>query len=90
MATAKLEIRLGRHVTLAGCECRCISTESLNGSKIDVLKPYLNVTIVNNKGTEIFWRLKRKDTISEVKAKLATVQPSTSELLEILHILSDC
>ena len=32
---------------------------------------------MNNKGTEIFWRLNRKDTILEVKTKLAAVQNSS-------------
>ena len=72
----KLEIRLV-DVTLED-QMPLHFYEIMNGSKLNVLKPYVNVTILNNKGTEIFWRLKRKDTIQEVKAKLATAQTATA------------
>ena len=70
----KLEIRLG-DVTLED-QMPLHFYEIMNGSKLNILKPYVNVTIMNNKGTEI-WRVNRKDTIQEVKAKLATVQNSS-------------
>ena len=72
LAPEKLEIRLG-DVTLEDpmplhfCGIK-------DGSKVDVLKPYANVKIQNNKGAAIYWRLDRKDTINEVKVKLATAQ----------------
>ena len=47
-----------------------------DGSTIQVLKPYVRVTILKNHGTEIFWRLERKDSIKGVKAKLTTAQSS--------------
>ena len=45
-------------------------------STLNILKPYVGVTIENNHGTEIFWRLHRKDTIKEAKTKLAMVHYS--------------
>ena len=45
-------------------------------STLEVLKPYVGITIENNHGTEIFWRLDRKDTIKEAKTKLATIHSS--------------
>ena len=83
----KLEIRLG-DVTLED-QMPLHFSEIMNGSKLNVLKPYVNVTIVNNKGTEIFWRLNRKDTIKEVKSKLAAVQTASSTAsIEIVFLLS--
>ena len=49
-------------------------------SKLEVFKPYVNVTIENNKGNEIYWRLYRKDTIAEVKVKLPMKSMGTEEL----------
>ena len=74
----KLEIRLG-DVTLED-QMPLHFHEIMNGSKLNVIKPYVNVTIMNNKGTEIFWRLNRKDTIKEVKVKLAAVQNSSGSM----------
>ena len=45
-----------------------------NGSTLNIFKPYVNVTIENNQGATLFWHLYRKDTIREVKAKLATAK----------------
>ena len=45
-----------------------------NGTKLDVLKPYVNVKILNNRGAAIYWRLDRKDAIKEVKVKLGAAQ----------------
>ena len=77
VAPDKLEIRLG-DVTLED-PMLLYFYGIKNGSKLNVLKPYVNVTVMNNKGTEIFWRLNRKDSIKEIKAKLATVQASSSK-----------
>ena len=49
-----------------------------DGSTLALLKPYICATIVNNHGTEIFWRLERKDSIKEFKAKLANAQSVTA------------
>ena len=49
-----------------------------DGSTLALLKPYICATIVNNHGTEIFWRLERKDSIKEFKAKLANAQSATA------------
>ena len=43
-------------------------------TRLDALKPDPGVTIENNHGATLYWRLWRKDTIREVKNKLATVQ----------------
>ena len=75
MVPHKLEIRLG-DVTLED-QMPLHFYEIMNGSKLKVIKRYVDVTIMNNKGTEIFWRLKSRDTIKEVKAKLAVVQNSS-------------
>ena len=42
-----------------------------NGSILSILKSYVSVTIENNYGSNLFWRLNRKDTIKQVKVKLA-------------------
>ena len=79
MAQEKLEIRLGD-----------ITLEDLmplhfygvkDGSKVDALKPYVNVIIENNKGAVIYWRLNRKDAIGEVKVKLPRMSKGTEENL---------
>ena len=41
-----------------------------NGTKLDVIKPYINVSIEDNHGLEIYWRLNRKSSIREVKQSL--------------------
>ena len=67
-ASPRLDVRLGE-VTLEDWMPLHFS-EIMAGSKIQVLNPYVGVTILNNHGTEIFWRLERKDSIKDVKAKL--------------------
>ena len=84
VAPEKLEIKLG-DVTLED-PMPLHFYEIMDGSKLNVLKPYVNVTILNNKGTEIFWRLKRRDTIKEVKTKLATVKTASSASTRSLSI----
>ena len=41
-----------------------------------LLKPYVGVRIENNHGTVVYWRINRKETIREVKAKLTTIKSS--------------
>ena len=45
-----------------------------NGTKLELLKPYVDVTIENNFGNKIYWRLRRKDLIKDVKVKVASTQ----------------
>ena len=73
-ASPRLDVRLGE-VTLEDWMPLHFSGIT-DGSTIQVLKPYVGVTILKNHGTEIFWRLERKDSIKEVKAKLTTAQSS--------------
>ena len=73
-ASPRLDVRLGE-VTLQDWMPHHFSGIT-DGSQIQVLKPYVGVTILNNHGTELFWRLERKDSIKEVKAKLTTAQSS--------------
>ena len=72
VAPERLEIRLGD-----------ITLEDLmplhfygvqNGTKLELLKPYVGVMIENNFGHKIYWRLKRKDFIKDVKVKVASTQ----------------
>ena len=51
------------------------------GSQLEAVKPYVNVTLENTRGTEIYWRLNRKDTIGEVKVKLPTRSTGSEENL---------
>ena len=67
-APERLEIRLG-DITLE--DPMLLHFYGIHdGSRLDVVKPYIDVTLENTKGTEIYWRLNRKDTIREVKVKL--------------------
>ena len=74
MTPEKLEIRLG--------DVRLEDSMPLHfygikdGSKLDVLKPFVNTTIQNNQGATLYWRLERKDTIKDVKAELVAAQSS--------------
>ena len=45
-----------------------------NGTKLELLKPYVGVMIENNFGHKIYWRVKRKDFIKDVKVKVASTQ----------------
>ena len=57
--------------------------EIKDGTKLETVKPFVNVTITNNHGGSLFWRLHRNDTIKEVKAKLATAQSRPVEKSEM-------
>ena len=49
-----------------------------DGSKLEVIRPYVGVRIENNHGNKIYWRLYKKDTIKEVKVKLASGKSASS------------
>ena len=51
-----------------------------NNTRLDALKPDVGVTIDNNHGEKLYWRLYRKNTIRETKEKLATVQTVFTEV----------
>ena len=74
VARAKLEIRLG-DVTLEDA-MPLHFYGILDGSKLNIVKPYVNVKIQNNKGAAIYWRIDRKDVIKEVKVKLVASRPA--------------
>ena len=42
-------------------------------SALNIFKQYINVTVQNNRGETLSWRLDRKDSIKEVKSELAAV-----------------
>ena len=50
-----------------------------DGSKLEALKPFVNVMVETNHGREIYWCLDRKDAIEKVKVELATSLPNTNE-----------
>ena len=60
-----------------------------DGSKLEVVKPYVRVRVENNKGDFIRWRMDRKDTIKEVKAELATSLGNVSTKQMHLYIVTD-
>ena len=68
----KLEIRLG-DVTLEDM-MPLHFYRIQDGSRLELLKPYIGVTIENNFGKRIYWRLKRKDLIKDVKVNVASRQ----------------
>ena len=72
VAPERLEIRLGDIVLDDPMPLHFY--EIKNGSTLNIFKPYVSVTIENNQGATLFWRLSRNDTIREVKAKLATAK----------------
>ena len=45
-----------------------------DGSSLELLKPYIGLTIENNFGNKIYWRLKRKDLIKDAKVKVALTE----------------
>ena len=49
-----------------------------DGSKLEVLRPYIGVRIENNLGNAIYWRLHRRETIREIKVKLASAKSASS------------
>ena len=80
LAPEKLEIRLG-DVTLE--DPMPLHFYGIrDGSRLDVVKPYVDVRVENNKGGKIFWRLKRQDAIGDVKIKLATSSKTTGRSTE--------
>ena len=80
VAPESLEIRLGE-VTLED-PMPLHSYGVKDGSRLDIIRPYVGVFVENNKGDKIFWHLKRKDTIAEVKIKLATSSKITGRNTE--------
>ena len=70
MVPEKLEIRLG-DVTLED-PMPLHYYRVKDGSRLDVVKPYVGIRVKNNKENTIYWRLNRKDAIGEVKVRLAT------------------
>ena len=80
VAPEKLEIRLG-DVTLEN-PMPLHFYEIKEGSRLNIMKPYVGVMVETNKGAKIFWRLKRKDTIGDVKIKLATSSKTTGRKTE--------
>ena len=74
VAPEKLEVRLG-DVTLEDLMPLHFYGVK-NCTKLDALKPYVNVKKQNNKGAAIYWRLERKDAIKEVKVKLVAAKSS--------------
>ena len=58
VAPERLEVRLG-NVKLED-EMPLHFYEIKNGSTLNILKPYVSVTIENNQGATLFWRLYRK------------------------------
>ena len=82
MASERLEIRLG-DVTLE--DMMPLHFYGIKeGSKLDLIKPHIRVMVENNHGDLICWRLDRKDTIAEVKVKLAASLGNVST--EQLHL----
>ena len=71
-ALEKLEIRLGDIKLEDPMPLHFYGIK--DGVTLNIHKPYISVTIENNQGATLFWRVYRKDTIREVKAKLATVK----------------
>ena len=83
VAPEKLEIRLG-DVTLE--DPMPLHFHGIReGSMLNIMKPYVGVMVETNKGAKIFWRLKRKDTIGDVKIKLATSSNTTGRKTECLN-----
>ena len=74
LAPEKLEIRLGDVTLEDPMPLHFYGVK--NCTKLDALKPYVNVKIQNNKGAAIYWRLERKDAIKKVKVKLVAAKSS--------------
>ena len=80
VAPEKLEIRLGDITLEDPMPLHFYGIK--DGSRLDIIKSYVDVRVENNKGDKIFWRLKRKDTIGDVKIKLATSSKITGRSTE--------
>ena len=72
VAPERLEIRMGDVILEDPMPLHFYGIK--DGTKLDVLKPYVNVQIQNNKGAAIYWRLERKEAIKEVKVKLTAAK----------------
>ena len=70
----RLEVRLGDTILEDALPLHFYSITE--GSVLMLLKPYVGVRIENNHGTVVYWRINRKETIREVKAKLVTIKSS--------------
>ena len=70
----RLEVRLGDTILEDAMPLHFYSITE--GSLLMLLKSYVGVRIENNHGTVVYWRINRKETIKEVKAKLATIKSS--------------
>ena len=78
MSPHRLDIRLGEDTLDDSMPLHFYGIT--NNTRLDALKPDVGVTIENNHGAKLYWRLYRKDTIREVKDKLATVQTISAEV----------
>ena len=86
-APEKLEVRLGDVTLEDPMPLHFYGIQ--DGSKLNVIKPYIRVTVLNNHGKLIYWRLNRKDIIKEVKVKLAaSLNNVTTEQMH-LYLVSD-
>ena len=50
----------------------------IDSCQLEVVKPYIGVKIENNHGNAIYWRLHKKETIKEVKVRLASAKSASS------------
>ena len=73
----KLEIRLGDITLEDSMPLHFYGVKE--GSQLEAMKHHVNVTLENTKGTEIYWRLNRKDTIRDIKIKLPTMSNRPGE-----------
>ena len=78
VAPEKLEIRLGDVTLEDPMPLHFYGIK--NGSTLNILKPYVTVSIEDNHGDVICKRLNRKDTIREVKVKLSSSTRSPSPI----------
>ena len=72
VAAEKLEIRLGDMTLEDTIPLHYYGIK--DGSKLDIVKPFVSVTIKNDRGATLYLRIGRKDTIKEVKTELVAVQ----------------
>ena len=79
-APEKLEIRLGNIRLEDAMPLHFYGIK--DGSRLDIIRPYVGVFVETDKGHKIYWHLKRKDTIGDVKVKLATSSKTTGRKTE--------
>ena len=90
VAPERLDIRLGKVTLENPMPLHFYGIK--DGSKLEAVKPYINVMVETNHGTEIYWCLDRKDTIREVKEELAIsfinaeANPNGSMKMEQFHL----